>query len=100
MLDRLSVFFDKNLLANKDLLYYNYQKNTKNMLHSIINKICFNTIIYYKVFGMHIIGYKNFGPGVLACATRGGGRSEAGHCFHLLSSTPSAFHPLWGISRA
>ena len=27
-----------------------------------------------------------FGPGVLACATRGGGRSEAGHCFHLLSS--------------
>ena len=24
------------------------------------------------------------GPGVLACATRGGGRSEAGHCFHLL----------------
>ena len=31
-----------------------------------------------------------FGPGglrapcVLACATRGGGRSEAGHCFHLL----------------
>ena len=27
----------------------------------------------------------SFGPGVLACATRGGGRSEAGHCFHLLS---------------
>ena len=27
----------------------------------------------------------NIGPGVLACATRGGGRSEAGHCFHLLS---------------
>ena len=26
------------------------------------------------------------GPGVLACATRGGGRSEAGHCFHLLFS--------------
>ena len=25
-----------------------------------------------------------FGPGVLACATRGSGRSEAGHCFHLL----------------
>ena len=25
-----------------------------------------------------------FGPGVLACATRGGGRSEAGHCFHRL----------------
>ena len=25
-----------------------------------------------------------FGPGVLACATRGGGRSEAGHRFHLL----------------
>ena len=24
------------------------------------------------------------GPGVLACATRGGGRSEAGRCFHLL----------------
>ena len=50
------------------------------------------------------------GPGVLACATRGGGRSEAGHCFHLLfsfffffllfSPTPSAFHPLRGISRA
>ena len=44
-----------------------------------------------------------FSPGVLACATRGGGWSEAGHCFHLLfsssffsssSSTPSAFHPL------
>ena len=28
----------------------------------------------------------SFGPGVLACATRGGGRSEAGHCFHLLFS--------------
>ena len=27
-----------------------------------------------------------FGPGVLACATGGGGRSEAGHCFHLLFS--------------
>ena len=52
------------------------------------------------------------GPGVLACATRGGGRSEAGHCFHLLFSffsffsfffllsTPSTFHPLRGISRA
>ena len=51
------------------------------------------------------------GPGVLACATRGGGRSEAGHCFHLLfffffflfsssSSPPSTFHPLRGISRA
>ena len=71
-----------------------------------------------------------FCPGVLACATRGGGRSEAGHCFHLLlvqaclraphvvadeaklaivftyfflfssSSPPSTFHPLRGISRA
>ena len=27
--------------------------------------------------------YEHFGPGVLACATRGGGRTEAGHCFHL-----------------
>ena len=27
------------------------------------------------------------GPGVLACATHGGGRSEAGHCFHLLFSS-------------
>ena len=26
----------------------------------------------------------DIGPGVLACATRGGGRSAAGHCFHLL----------------
>ena len=25
-----------------------------------------------------------FGPGVLACGTRGGRRREAGHCFHLL----------------
>ena len=25
----------------------------------------------------------NIGPGVLASATHGGGRSEAGHCFHL-----------------
>ena len=48
------------------------------------------------------------GPDVLECATRGGGRSEAGHCFHLLffllflsfSPTTSAFHPLRGISRA
>ena len=24
------------------------------------------------------------GPCVLACATRGGGRSEAGHCFYLI----------------
>ena len=24
----------------------------------------------------------DFGPGVLACAIRGGGRSEAGYCFH------------------
>ena len=37
------------------------------------------------------------GLGVLACATRCGGRSEAGHCFHLLFS--SAFHPLRGNSR-
>ena len=26
-----------------------------------------------------------FGPSVLVCATCGGGRSEAGHCFHLFS---------------
>ena len=39
-----------------------------------------------------------FGPRVLACATRGGGRSEAGHCFHLLSP-PSTVHPLRGNSR-
>ena len=41
----------------------------------------------------------------LACTTHGGGRSEAGHCFHLLfffflsSSTPSAFLPLRRSSR-
>ena len=47
-----------------------------------------------------------FGPGVLACATRGGVRSEAGHCFHLLFSSsfsyfspPSTFHPLLRNSR-
>ena len=28
---------------------------------------------------MAFLKYKAFGPGVLACATRGGGRSEAGH---------------------
>ena len=54
------------------------------------------------------------GPGVLACTTRGGRRSKAGHCFHLLyffkffyfflfffflPSPPSTFHPLWGNSR-
>ena len=38
------------------------------------------------------------GPGVLSCATRVGGRSEAGHCFHLLFSTPSAFPPIRGYS--
>ena len=32
------------------------------------------------------LGHFVFGPGVLACATHGGGRSEAGHCFHLLFS--------------
>ena len=31
------------------------------------------------------------GPGVLACATCGGVRSEAGHCFHLLFSSSSSF---------
>ena len=25
-----------------------------------------------------------FGPGLLVCASGGGGQSEAGHCFHLL----------------
>ena len=46
------------------------------------------------------------GAGVLACATRGGGQSEADHCFHLFFfvfvffPTPSAFHPLRRISRA
>ena len=33
-----------------------------------------------------IFNFLYFGPGVLACATRGGGQSEAGHCFHLLFS--------------
>ena len=28
--------------------------------------------------------HTSIGPGMLACATRGGGRREAGHCFHLL----------------
>ena len=32
----------------------------------------------------HLLSFFIFGPGVLACATRGGGRSEAGHCFPLL----------------
>ena len=36
--------------------------------------------------GMPDFQIKLIGPGVLACATRGGGRSEAGHCFHLLFS--------------
>ena len=55
-----------------------------------------------------LVDLTSFGPGVPACATRGGGRSEAGHCFHLLfssfflfsSSPPSTFHQLRGISRA
>ena len=47
-----------------------------------------------------------FGPDVLACATRGGGRSEAGHCFHLLkpfffflSFYTFCFSPTSGILR-
>ena len=35
---------------------------------------------------VHYYAMSDFGPGVLACATGGGGRSEAGHCFHLLFS--------------
>ena len=31
------------------------------------------------------VNFHFIGPGVLACATHGCGRSEAGHCFHLLS---------------
>ena len=66
-------------------------------------KICFGP------GGLHAPHITHVGPGVLACATRGGGRSEAGHCFHLLFSSsffffflspPSTFHPLRGISRA
>ena len=50
--------------------------------------------------------YFFFGPGVLACTTRGEERSEAGHCFHLLfflllfPPTLSALYPLRGNSRA
>ena len=68
---------------------------------------CFH-LLFFSV-GLSLL--LSFGSGALACATRGGGRSEAGHCFHLLFSfflssfflflsTPSAFHPLRGISRA
>ena len=39
------------------------------------------------IFSHGQMQYNFFGPGVLACATRGGGRSEAGHCFHLLFAT-------------
>ena len=39
-----------------------------------------------KYFDMNQIHLKDKGPGVLACATRGGGRTEVGHCFHLLFS--------------
>ena len=50
------------------------------------------------------VRYKgSFGPGVLACATRGGRRREAGHCFHLLFSSFSfyavCFSPTSGILR-
>ena len=38
-------------------------------------------------------------PGVLACATRGGGRSEAGHCFHLLFSFSFFFSPFFFFLR-
>ena len=38
------------------------------------------TIQYFLRYGYVFV----IGPGVLACATRGGGQSEAGHCFHLL----------------
>ena len=47
-------------------------------------------------------GIYSFGPGVLACATRDGGRSEAGHCFHLLFLLLllfSCFSPSSGILR-
>ena len=33
------------------------------------------------------VDQKYIGPGVLACATRVGGRSEAGNCFYLLFSS-------------
>ena len=64
-------------------------------------KFCSITIIIF-----HIPYTELIGPGVLACATRGGGRSEAGNCFHLLFSsffffsfpTLSAFDPLRGNS--
>ena len=50
------------------------------------NKMAPFLIIFFdKLYPMKI------GPGVLACATRGGGRSEAGHCFHLLFSSSSFF---------
>ena len=42
-------------------------------------------------FPIFQVTFPIFGPGVLACATRGGGRSEAGHCFHLLFSSFSSF---------
>ena len=41
-------------------------------------------LIYQNVLVISSFGPKKIGPDVLACATRGGGRSEAGHCFHLL----------------
>ena len=74
-------------------------------------------ICHREQFTTKLYHHLNFGPGVLPCATRGGGRSEAGHCFHLLLvqaclraplfsptlfflflSTPSALQPLQGCS--
>ena len=35
------------------------------------------------IMAIQSLGKLIIGPGVLACATHGGGQSEAGHCFHL-----------------
>ena len=55
-----------------------------------INMQCvWHLMCILKLCGQFIYRAKSsfyFGPGMLECATRGGGRSEAGHCFHILFS--------------
>ena len=72
---------------------------------------CFHLLFFTKKTDFHAIFrhgqrsvaepgvFPSIGPGVLACATRGGGRSEAGHCFHLLFSSSFFFFSSFFLLR-
>ena len=102
-----SILFSKQRSENESLKIFKIYFRIQYFLSELKHKIklhddqIYKSMIHFCKSQIFLNIIKFIGPGVLACVTCGGGRSEAGHCFNQLFSSFSffpAFHPLRGNS--